>query len=487
MPRTQRIRRERLSDPERNVSVVVEPRLNLGSCHRMTAAICIGLGVLCALLCVVFSLFPRAAALSSRLLSLHSLILVLLCWLPGLSLAIGPVRFGELLSRKERKVLWCSLVTFWLGATLLVLGGAFSKSNGYRYFLAAFESSTVTYEAMAIGHALIATAMGINGAFWVGFYRRSTRGRTGSEHRSVFLRMLAVTGFVHLIVVPFAWLMPWATWMAQHRIGYFFSHAVGGDPSNLAKLFWVCVEPVRLVALLPAIGLMYDWLTPSLFADDRHPVGPVPLESVAIAILSFFFWPFRLDVFTNVLTMSFFVFPALSGIAVMGAMLMKLRRAIEQSNSHETHPGITLFAVAVLSLGVLGLVPMVLPGLGNRLQGTPFETAQLHGIGGGVLLVAVTALLKTQMQANTRAVYVPITLGIAGACMLLGTELYFGISGRKLSLAAMIPSVFLVCIAFGAILITGKRSSKKVLPEATVSELENEVSSSERYSQSNIA
>ncbi|HEY5957872.1 MAG TPA: cbb3-type cytochrome c oxidase subunit I [Polyangiaceae bacterium] len=322
------------------------------------------------------------------LLSLHGSVLVFLCFLPGLSLSVGPTWAPALVTAKQVWARALSLICFWCGAIAVVVGSLLQNQPiGYRYYLGYARSSWSALFVTSLGISALALALAISGALFSELHRYAKRcGRS-----TPLLCGLAVAGTVHLVVAPFAAAVPVALLLERVTRWVAFDPERGGDPAVLAHLFWLYVHPIGIVAMLPAIGLVSSLLNGSS-AQAPRPARHMELVFSVIAGLSLFTWGVHLgDIMSPSLRVGF-AFAAILGGGIAGfALPWPVARA-----GHGN--GLTKATAVMLALAALGFLPICLPNLGGRMQGSGFDETHLHAMAFGSLLLPMFATPRAIAQ-----------------------------------------------------------------------------------------
>lgn len=463
-----------------------EPEVStaIGEWHRLSAIAMVGFGVACAAASLILALSSRGVGWSHRLIAMHAVVLVLLCWAPGLSFSLGPKYCGALFNSRRRRASWCSLGLFWLGAISIIGAGlAGACEHGLRHYLFYFESRSWLVYVLPMGQALVATAMGINGWLWLSMLSSSNQERG----QPAFLQMLAVAGFVHLVAMPLAWALPIAMLLDRHGVPNLFSPERGGDPSQLARLYWLYVQPVVLTTSLPLLGFVSDNLA-RMSGLRSNSLAPSMRCAVATATLGFFFWATRAEAALSEVVRNFYAFASLFGILLLGQPFVEIGRALVMS-WREGRVGVSTVLSTLLSLlGLVALAAVALPSLGLRLQGTPFETAQFHLMAGGVVLLTVAAPLEAQDKGGRRTNWLLTVVGVSGATLMTGTELYSGLSGWPVPRFVSLVGGMLLAFALTIAVVASERERhRQKRAEAARSDNETLPADSERFPQSNIA
>jgi len=458
----------------------------VGEWHRGLAKGVLALGVSLALVYELLALVPSTARFSPRLLSLHSLVLVHLSFMPGLAFSLGPVRYFSAFSTRDRRTSAVSLALYAIGATTAIgFACAGATGHGYRYFLGYFGAHPYLTSGVAAGCALIATAMGLNGWLWLTASHRSAE----NAPVSAFSELLSVAGFVQVVAVPFAWAIPVSMWLDKRGVHGLFSPALGGDPSRLAQLFWLYAQPVMLVAALPLLGIASDCANKALYRDDRATALPALKYAILGATLSYFIWGIRIEPALSDVTRTFYSFVALLGILLLGRPLFGVGIDLLRAWRRNQNLTVPLLSVAALSFGFMALIPLCLPALGLRLQSTAIETAQLHGFAGAVVLASVGTVSLAQVKTNRQFRTLFTAMAVAGACLMIGTELRAGMLGTNVAhLPASLGGLVLACSGLGALVLRARAQRLEHVRLAMEQlERDNAHASSERYPESNIA
>jgi len=458
----------------------------VGDWHQRLAMSVLALGVSLALAYELLALFPSTARFSPHLLSLHTLVLVHLSFMPGLAFSLGPVRYFSAFSTRERRANLVSLALYAVGATITIgFACAGATGYGYRYFLGYFGAHPYLTSGVAAGCALIATAMGLNGWLWLTASHRSEE----QAPESAFAELLSVAGFVQVVAVPFAWAIPVSMWLDRRGVHGLFSPALGGDPSRLAQLFWLYAQPVMLVAALPLLGIATDCANKALYRDGRPFALPALKYAIVGATLSYFVWGIRIEPALSDVMRNFYSFAALLGILLLGRPVFGVGIDLLQAWRRNQNLTVPLLSVAALSFGLMALIPLCLPALGMRLQSTAIETAQLHGFAGAVVLASVGMASLAQVKTNRQLRTLFTIAAVAGACVLIGTELRAGILGTHVArFPASLGGLVLACSGLGAIALRARAQRVEQVRLAMEQlERDNANSSSEHYPESNIA
>ena len=323
----------------------------LGALHGWTATFFLLLGSALALFGQLATMVPRVERWSSALMSLHGLIMVFLCWAPGLSFSLAPLQRPTLHGAPAIKARWFSYVLYVAGATTIVISAIAGGSRyGFRYYLCYFDRVHWATLGVTWGVALVALAMGVNGMLWLGYEKQAERAKCSTP----FTTLLGVTGGVHVLVAPLALSLALAI-SIEHRwkIGI-FEPSLGGDPGLLPSLFWLYCQPILMASALPVMGLIAETLARSSPDSSASPSIVVSRsQAVAIATLCFLTWGTRAEVPFSEVTRNFFAFTGLSMLLVLGRPIVSaiaaLGRAIPRSAS-------TLSASALLLALAFGVL-----------------------------------------------------------------------------------------------------------------------------------
>jgi cytochrome c oxidase subunit I len=421
----------------------------LGALHLAIAGVSLMLGTLLALLSQMVSLVPRGERWEQPLIALHGLVMVFLCWVPGLSFSLAPFQRPTLHSPLARMGRSVSCAVYVAGAVALLIsafvGGA---RHGFRYYLGYFEGNSASVLGIAWGIGLVALAMGINGMLWVGYGKRAKLGKCATPYTD----LLRVTGGVHVLATPLALALP-LLMTAERRWGYgIFDPRLGGDPSLLPSLFWSYLQPVTLAASLPILGLCAELLGKPTGTEGTAGVVVSETQAVAIATLCFLNWGARAEVPLGEVTRNFFVFTGLLCLLVIGRPIASTIGALGRARATGSCRLRSAVLLVALALGILFAVPLVLPASAMRLSATPYSVGQFHWLGFGAAIGAWSLSVISLISIQNRSKAVRIAALLFGSAAVFIAELVAGVQGRPPIRAVLVGGV--VCSAVGLLMLT---------------------------------
>jgi cytochrome c oxidase subunit 1 len=439
-------------------------------------------------------LFGVALALGGRLagdsvrgdraFTLHGLVMVFLCLVPGIPLALGRLLLPATKESEARSWLgFASLAFYWIGALLLIVVATVSKLRTGIGFVAAYSArGSPIVECLTGALLLLGLSSALTAQELVGRGRRAA----GPGRMPPLAWLLGLTGIVHWLALPVL-----AAGLALMLVERFagvgvFDPALGGDPMLLRQLFWFCVQPLVLVSVLPAIGVLSELAN---VGGTRSGYAPVVYSALVIAILVFLTWGKHL-VISGQSELVSALFSSMSLLLVLPCLYLVrvLAEAFAQTGIRSVSSLWGALALWLLGIAVLAGVPLGLPRLGQELYGTSFAAAELHafGIGAGVLALVgglhhFWPCIGARSYSGTLA-GLGWVLTFVGVNLMLGSEFVAGLRGtldgdRAPVLPLRVADVGALAFASGLLLVVGylawalRRSREATAPDSADDDL----------------